>query len=294
MDEKPTTLKAALRELTADEAREAGPHPGWKRLIAYREGILPAAERDALQEHLSLCPRCSGRLLELRTFARDATRSTSLLASRTFRGMAATLLFASVLSFGSLVVWRQSRHLAHLEDRLVERETELAAVRRELTATRLQLATAATAEPDPPSQVAERPPARTPAEAGRLSPALQAIAVTLVPRFTLRGQPPVDGELLRSDGSVHPVRGPSPGERVALLLAPITLPASGDVRVELVDGDGNVRWTTRRPAADLQGDAGASISLSGLGPGRYRLRWTGEGPGGDPLLGEHLFVVENE
>lgn len=74
MDEKRTHLKAALRELTAEESADIGPHAGLKRLIAYRRRTLPPAEREALQEHLSLCPRCAGLLLELRDFEAASTR----------------------------------------------------------------------------------------------------------------------------------------------------------------------------------------------------------------------------
>ena len=74
MDEKRTDLKAALRELTAEESADLGPHAGLKRLIAYRRGTLPTAEREALQEHLSLCRRCTERLLELRDFETASAR----------------------------------------------------------------------------------------------------------------------------------------------------------------------------------------------------------------------------
>lgn len=74
MDEKRTDLKAALRELAAEESGDAGPHVGSKRLIAYHEGTLPPAEREAVQEHLSLCARCTGLLLELRDFEEAAAR----------------------------------------------------------------------------------------------------------------------------------------------------------------------------------------------------------------------------
>jgi anti-sigma factor RsiW len=47
---------------------DPGLHIGLKRLIAYCQGRLPAAQCEAVQEHLSLCPRCTGLLLELRGF----------------------------------------------------------------------------------------------------------------------------------------------------------------------------------------------------------------------------------
>jgi anti-sigma factor RsiW len=68
MDEKRTDFRAALRELAAEEAGDVGLHVGLKRLIAYCQGALAAAESEAVQEHLSLCPRCTGLLLELRSF----------------------------------------------------------------------------------------------------------------------------------------------------------------------------------------------------------------------------------
>ena len=68
MNEKRTDLKAVLRELAAEDSGNAGPHVGLKRLIAYRRGTLPATEREALQEHLSFCSRCTGLLRELRDF----------------------------------------------------------------------------------------------------------------------------------------------------------------------------------------------------------------------------------
>jgi hypothetical protein len=68
VNENRTDLKSALRELAAEEAEDIGPHAGLNRLIAYRLCTLPAAEREALQEHLSLCKQCAERLLELRDF----------------------------------------------------------------------------------------------------------------------------------------------------------------------------------------------------------------------------------
>jgi len=68
VDENRIDLKTALRELAAEESEDMGPHAGLERLIAYRRGTLPAAEHEALQEHLSLCKRCAGLLLELRGF----------------------------------------------------------------------------------------------------------------------------------------------------------------------------------------------------------------------------------
>jgi anti-sigma factor RsiW len=74
VDEKRPDLKAVLRELAAEESGDAGPHVGSKRLIAYRQGTLPAAERETVQEHLSRCPRCTGLWRELKEFETAAAR----------------------------------------------------------------------------------------------------------------------------------------------------------------------------------------------------------------------------
>lgn len=80
MDNNRIGLRAALRELAAEESGAAGPHVGLKRLIAYREGTLPVGQRDALQEHLSLCKRCTELLRELRDFEAAAARGAAAAA----------------------------------------------------------------------------------------------------------------------------------------------------------------------------------------------------------------------
>ena len=159
-----------------------GPHVGLKRLMAYRQGALPADEREELQEHLSLCPRCTERLLELRNFVaaslqgdaagpeslrQEAWESlaqhlpqkesmirpiTSAAGGKTprrrvpaFAYAAAAALLLAVLGFSiwAAVTMRQERRrLADLEHRLEEREEALAAAQRSLAETERQLAAA--------------------------------------------------------------------------------------------------------------------------------------------------------
>jgi hypothetical protein len=154
----------------APEGPGVGPHPGSKRLIAYHEGSLPAAEREALQEHLSLCPRCARSLLELRDFEAaaaaggaagpeslrqeawdslvrrrprqaPAVRSIAEAAARRApRRRTSTRLLAAALLLAvlGLAAWegirlRQERQrLAAIEARLSAREEALAAARRSL------------------------------------------------------------------------------------------------------------------------------------------------------------------
>jgi hypothetical protein len=79
LSEKRADPKAMLRDLAAGAAGApgGGPHIGSKRLIAYRLGTLPAADREAVQEHLSLCSRCTGLLRELREFEADAAEAAT-------------------------------------------------------------------------------------------------------------------------------------------------------------------------------------------------------------------------
>lgn len=171
---------------TAETAGDPGPHIGLKRLTAYRRGALPAAEREALQEHLSACIRCTGLLRELRDFEAAAggaeepgpeglkreaweslarrlsglperppvVRSIASSGGREARrprdlaflayGAAAAMLLALIgLSVWSEATVRQDRRrLARLEQREVEREEALAAVRRSLAETERRLGAA--------------------------------------------------------------------------------------------------------------------------------------------------------
>ncbi len=65
-----------------DETRDPRPplssHPRAGRLIAYREGRLAEGERATIQEHLSLCRRCSTLLLELRAFEQGTNATEEL------------------------------------------------------------------------------------------------------------------------------------------------------------------------------------------------------------------------
>jgi hypothetical protein len=57
-----------------EEVGAAGQHVELERLTAYLEGRITAAEREELQEHLSLCVRCSVLLRELHEFGSDSVR----------------------------------------------------------------------------------------------------------------------------------------------------------------------------------------------------------------------------
>lgn len=337
----------------SDDDLKSGPHVGTRRLIAYREGRLPEAEREALQEHLSLCPRCTGLLRELRAFEAGAAgavetgpellrqeawesivrllpgkaRPIAALPSRRRTGpsflyyAAAALLLAAIgFSAWSAVTIRQDRkRLAAVERRLEERESALATAQRSLAETerRLQAArgqiqvlekhgTADKPDTRPDTRATElleariaelttaleelRRTPRAPGGRERISAGPRQIDLSAAPRFSLRGQEPGDG-FLRGGGAVNSVRQ---ADRVKLAVDTSDHPAFAEYRFELVDEAGKMLWSGRRPGRSLLGDAGTTLALSGLGPGRYRLRIEGLSPDSTELLGEYLLDVKGD
>jgi len=183
-----------------DLADDVGPHCGVERLIAYRQGALPAAEREAVQEHLSLCPRCTGLWRELRDFEAAAVRGDAgppslrqeawdALARRLPRKtpavrpiagaapreaprrrrlprFAAAAAAALLLALVGLSLWaavtaiEERRRLARLEQRLEERDAALARLQSSLAATAHQLDAARGRIRDLEQERSERPPQR--------------------------------------------------------------------------------------------------------------------------------------
>lgn len=356
VDEKRTDLKAALRELAAEESGHIGRHIGLKRLIAYRQGRLPAAEREALQEHLSLCTRCAGLLLELRDFETASAQGSAAgpealrqeawdsLAEHLPRkgsairpipsaahpeaprrrlphflsGAAAALLLAIVgFSLWSGLDLRGTdrasmlEQVMELQEQLKERDEELAAVQRSLAEAERQLAAARgqiqdlEKRPEQDSdevrqleaRVAElttaleelRRAPQTPPD--RIAAASRGIAVSIAPRFALRGQESSDNRLLRAGGAVNRVQIPDQEDRFTMGLSLENHPVYEEYRFELMDREGEVLWAGRRPGRALQGDAGTSVSVTGLAPGLYRLRVEGLSPNRSELLAEYLLEV---
>lgn len=346
MDEKRPDLRAVLRELAAEEAADAGPHVGSKRLIAYRQGTLPAAERDALQEHLSLCKRCAGLLLELRDFeaasaggeaagpeslrqdawesltrrlpskvpairpVAGAGRQTSRVPASRHLYIAAAVLLLAVLGlsvWAAATIQQERQRLARLEQQLEEREEALAAAQSSLAQAERQLA-AARAHPEPETRRVEE----LEAQVAELTAALeelrrtgqaresrdqtlvasQEIEVSLVPRFVLRGQETPESGFLQGGGAVNAVRIPAQADRFTLAVNLDDHSIFPEYRLELIDHDGQVLWTGRRPGRSLLGDAGTTVTVHGVGPGRYRLRIEGLQPDRTELLAEYLLAVE--
>lgn len=317
---------------------DIGPHVGWKRLIAYRQGTLPAAEREDLQEHLSLCERCTGRLLELRDFEaaaaggaaagpeslrqeawesldrrlprngsairpiasvarQEAPRRSPYLAYGT---AAALLLAIAGFSLWAAVTIQQDRQrLARLEQRLAEREDALAATQRSLTEAERQLAVARERSEQPAGRMNELEARvaeltseleelrRTRPAPDRGEQPAQQIALSVAPRFALRGQERTG--FLRGGGAVNSV--PEQGDRVGVELTLADHPVYNEYRFELLDRDGQVLWTGRRPGKALLGDAGTRIFIQGLGPGLHTLRIEGLRSDRTDLLATYLLDV---
>jgi len=348
VDEKRTDLRAALRELAAEEAADLGPHVELKRLIAYRQGRLPAAEREAVQEHLSLCAHCTGLLRELRSFEAASARGdaagpealrqeawdslvrrlpwkTSAVrpiagtvrreaprqrAMRFVVGVAAALVLAllGLTAWSAITAQRERQELVRLEQRLEEREEALSAARRSLADAERQLA-AERARPERESgrvhelenRVAEltsklealrqSPPA--PDRRNPTAVASRQIEVSVAPRFVLRGQEAPEDGFLRGGGAVNPVRLQAQAKSFTVAVSLADGAAYSEYRFELIDRDGQVLWTGRRSGQTIQGDAGTSVSVHGVGPGTYRLRIEGLQPDRTELLAEYVLAVQD-
>ena len=326
----------------SEERVQAGPHLGMKRLIAYQEGRLSEPEREAVQEHLSLCRRCTDLLRELRDFEAasegavepgpDALRqqaweslskrlpppapprvrpvATLPARKRTIPTYLYALAAALLLAVIGLSVWaplavRQERErAAEIEQRLQKREDALAEAERARAETERQLQAARgqlqalrqqkpgdrpNREPELEARIAELEAAveeHRRAASQRIAAAPSGIELSTTPKFALRGQE--ESGYLKAGGAVN--RLPQ-SDRLTAALNLGNGPVHAEYRFELTDSGGKVLWSGRRPSGSLLGDAGTSIAIRGLAPGRYRLRVEGLQPDRTELLGEYLLEV---
>jgi hypothetical protein len=262
-----------------DETRTdpgAGPHYGLKRLIAYREGTLPAAERERVQEHLSLCPRCTGLLRELREFEKAAARGES--GPEVPRQEAWDALVRRLPAKTPAI--RPVANAVPLEPRPPRRSPRFALG---ALAALLLLALAGLLFQR------ERIAGPAPAERDPVVVASQDLEVSVAPRYILRGQEAPDGGVLRGGGAVNPVRTTSGKDRFTVAFELADPPAYEEYRFELLDRGGRTLWSERRPGASVSGDAGTSVTVRGLGPGLYRLRVEGLKAGGGEPVAEYVL-----
>jgi len=83
-------IEAALRAVAGRQRGELGPHLETDELVDYHEGTLPEESAERVRDHLSLCPECAGRLLDLDAF-HDASPAASPDADAAWRELAPRL-----------------------------------------------------------------------------------------------------------------------------------------------------------------------------------------------------------
>jgi hypothetical protein len=118
------------------------------------------------------------------------------------------------------------------------------------------------------------------------------IDVSVAPRFALRGQEAPESVFLRGGGAVNAVQISAQTKSFTVAVSLADGAGYGEYRFELVNRAGEVLWAGRKPGKALQGDAGTTVSVHGLGPGLYRLRIEGLEPDCTELLGEYLLEAE--
>lgn len=61
-------IEAALRAVAERQRRGLGPHVETDELLDYHAGTLSEEAAERVRDHLTLCPECAGRLLDLEAF----------------------------------------------------------------------------------------------------------------------------------------------------------------------------------------------------------------------------------
>lgn len=315
-----------------DDLRPHLPHLGTKRLIAYRQGKGTAAERDAVQEHLSLCPRCTGLLRELKDF--EAAAESGAMAPEPLRQeawaalverlpakspalrpvtpfprsrarsvfRAATIAVAALLlavAGLALLVRMDRQRLTGLERRLAAREETLSGLKLSLADAVRQLDAAhgriRSLETESTSRAAELERLRRSPPSAPPAHGDRLAAANLEVSLAPRF-------VLRGEESPEGefLRSGDKANRVKIEDGAFTVgldlpdsPAFPEVRLELTDRSGKVVWSGRRPGGALLGDDGTSLTIHGLKPGRYRLRVEGLQPASTRFLAEYLLDVES-
>lgn len=108
------TISEAVQALREQDAPSPTSHPSLEALLALHERRLPSEEAEEIQEHFVHCRDCAQRSIELALFLAPPEPASFPLVAR-FREiilvlrqpLAASLLVATVLSFGALLATRR-------------------------------------------------------------------------------------------------------------------------------------------------------------------------------------------
>lgn len=204
----------------------------------------------------------------------------------------AAVLALVALGLGLALAWSQSQYRAEmraLEESRREAEelrTRLSEAQERAPAPAPEGPAPAPPAPPPGDRLAGRPskPPGLSAPPGRPEPpaperpdAASALAVAVGPWLTTRGEN-ASPTPLQGGGAANLL---SPGSDGRLLLGFDPGPAleREKAKLTLLDANGRTLWSGERLSAVLQGDLGTAAALSGLAPGRYRLRLEAVGGG---------------
>jgi hypothetical protein len=112
--------------------------------------------------------------------------------------------------------------------------------------------------------------------------------VVVGPWHTTRGEN-ASPSRLQGGGAVNPLT-PGADGRILLGFDPGDALGREKAKLTLLDASGRTLWTGERLSAALEGDLGTAAALSGLAPGRYRLRLEAVGDGATDAVEYQLEV----
>lgn len=293
-----------------EEVGAAGQHVEPESLTAYYEGRMTAAEREELQEHLSLCARCSVLLRELHEFAADSGER-GLSGPERLEQEAWELL---VQSRPVATTERPMPRFPFVQHFFSEASAGL------LHAVFHPFATRQRVEPLSPVEDTAHHPYMVVLRRGEASPEsvflhgedkvvkdekvnpegtlplLGRIAagrsVRVPPAATLRDGETCPATIFLREGTVNSVRIPVQEGGFTVTVSLAKYPPHRKYRFELRDRNGKVLCSCHQRGESLSGDAETSVYVAAHSPEFYRLRIEGHDANRRELLVEYLLEVE--
>ncbi len=266
-DAEDRALAPSIRALTAEARRALDRHPATDELVAYHRKELSEAAAEALRGHLTLCPDCARRGLDLAAFVEPASLGEETApAAEGWTALREELRDEGVLA-------ENPGFLATLATPWTELAQLFGSLRFAYGLAALFLVTTLTL----PWLVAER-------RVGGPRPNPQV--VDLFPLDAVQRDVPAAGwsRIAAGDETLVFSLAASPGD----------LPTGASYRAEIIGlgAESAPRWSVEGLEPTAEGFFGIEIPGRALAAGRYGIEIHAAGPAGDRVVAEYRFEVE--